>query len=645
MKKLDFIKFLSAGFIAAASALAQTIWDGTADVSWYNSSQSEFTITTAEQLAGLAKLINEGQSMLFQDKTFTLGADIMLNDTTDWKEWETAAPANPWTAIGTQTNYFRGAFDGAGFIVAGVYINNSDNNQGLFGFLFGNATLKNLGVVASYIKAGNNVGGLAGYSRQYTITNCYATGNVSGTVTNVGAGIGGLVGYNYNGIITNCYATGNVSGTVASSNIGAGIGGLAGYIDAENSKITNCYATGNVSGTNYVGGLVGSAGQNGSAITNCYATGNVSGTDYVGGLVGSKNIASAITNCYATGNVSGTGSNVGGFAGSAYPSQNPVPNCYYDSETSGQSDDNKGTPKTTAEMKTQETFVDWDFSAVWGIDGDIDGGYPYLYVPVGNISGVLTSAVYNETKPLSATVQPEKAYSKTVSWSVIGEGATISANNITFTKAGQVTIKATIANGLGAGSDYTQDFVINVAKINYDMSGITFANKTVTHDGAAQSITISGTLPSGVTVTYTGNGQTAVGAHTVTANFATTNENYNVPTSMTATLTIEAAQENSITPTKSGNGLGIIFEKNVVSYELKIVKVALPNGKDGKIISVVIYDNTGNVVFSGEGAKVWDLRNKSGRIVANGSYLVIVEAKSGDKSYWYSAKVGVNVKR
>ncbi|MCL1947078.1 MAG: hypothetical protein FWF51_08030 [Chitinivibrionia bacterium] len=96
-------------------------------------------------------------------------------------------------------------------------------------------------------------------------------------------------------------------------------------------------------------------------------------------------------------------------------------------------------------------------------------------------------------------------------------------------------------------------------------------------------------------------------------------------------------------PIKSGDGLGIIFEKSIVSDELKIVKIALPDGKERKITSVAIYDNTGNVVFSGEGAnaKLWNLRNKQGRIVANGSYLVIVEAKSGDKSYWYSAKIGV----
>jgi hypothetical protein len=53
------------------------IWNGKADTAWYNDSQTEFTITTPEQLAGLAKLVEGGND--FYDKTIKLGADIMLN--------------------------------------------------------------------------------------------------------------------------------------------------------------------------------------------------------------------------------------------------------------------------------------------------------------------------------------------------------------------------------------------------------------------------------------------------------------------------------------------------------------------------------------------------------------------------------------
>ena len=82
-------------------------------------------------------------------------------------------------------------------------------------------------------------------------------------------------------------------------------------------------------------------------ISNCYATGAVSGTFSTGGLVGSNNSAT-------------------------------ISNCFYDQETSGQSDTGNGDPKTTGEMKEQGTFTGWDFTGTWGMGGGINDGYPYL---------------------------------------------------------------------------------------------------------------------------------------------------------------------------------------------------------------------------------------------------------------------------
>jgi hypothetical protein len=49
---------------------------------------------------------------------------------------------------------------------------------------------------------------------------------------------------------------------------------------------------------------------------------------------------------------------------------------YWDTETSGLTTSAGGTGRTTAEMKQQSTFVDWDFDTVWQIDeGET---YPYL---------------------------------------------------------------------------------------------------------------------------------------------------------------------------------------------------------------------------------------------------------------------------
>ena len=76
-------------------------------------------------------------------------------------------------------------------------------------------------------------------------------------------------------------------------------------------------------------------------------------------------------------------------------------------------------------------------------------------------------------------------------------------------------------------------------KQDYDMSGITFEDKTVTYDGNEHEILIEGTLPEGVTVTYENNKLTEVGSVKATAIFSHNNPNYNEIPNMTATLTVE----------------------------------------------------------------------------------------------------------
>jgi cbb3-type cytochrome oxidase subunit 3 len=106
---------------------------------------------------------------------------------------------------------------------------------------------------------------------------------------------------------------------------------------------------------------------------------------------------------------------------------------------------------------------------------------------------------------------------------------------------------------------------LTVEKATYDMSGVSIANKTVTYNGEAHSIAIIGTLPNGVTVTYTGNGKTDAGVYTVVASFAG-DANYNAIADMTATLTIKA----------------VVFEDTEKDEETgkPVVKVESDNGFD-----------------------------------------------------------------
>lgn len=54
------------------------VWDKTADVSWFDGTKTEFLIETEEQLAGLAKLVNDGNE--FEGITIKLGNDMDLNN-------------------------------------------------------------------------------------------------------------------------------------------------------------------------------------------------------------------------------------------------------------------------------------------------------------------------------------------------------------------------------------------------------------------------------------------------------------------------------------------------------------------------------------------------------------------------------------
>ena len=227
-----------------------TGWDGSADDSWYyaNPTATQFTITTATQLAGLARLVNGGNTM--SGRTITLGSNIVLNNTANWQNWATSAPdtANSWTPIGdnsTTSSQFAGTFDGNGYVVSGIYINRTgtttiNSYQGLFGYISSGGTIKNIGITESYVRGYDYVGGLVGYFYSNTITNSYTTGNVSGRNY-----IGGMVGYNYSNGIRNSYATGSVTGT--GSNIGGLVGGNDNYASLDNIKMS--YYNSTTSGT------------------------------------------------------------------------------------------------------------------------------------------------------------------------------------------------------------------------------------------------------------------------------------------------------------------------------------------------------------------------------------------------------------
>ena len=175
-------------------------WDGSVDTSWYDANSTEFHITTAEQLAGMAELLEENMYS-FKDKTVYLEVDVNLQN----KPWNPIGNNFP-DQSGNSYNRLSGAiFNGNGHIIYNLLIDAStldpqgSANCGLFGFAE-NSSILNLGIEDG--KLINNVGGfedglLAGKLNDCNVSGCYATGTIEETGNTTC--VGGLIGQIYSG--------------------------------------------------------------------------------------------------------------------------------------------------------------------------------------------------------------------------------------------------------------------------------------------------------------------------------------------------------------------------------------------------------------------------------------------------------------
>ena len=181
----------------ATPSLANTsvAWDGSADTSWYNETDTEFTLTTAKQLAGLAELVDGGNT--FEGKLIVLTADIDLYAVGGNGERITFNP------IGENEQYFRGTFDGQGHTISNLYQSgwalgydwDHYGTIGLFSYLW-DATIKNLTIEnAECFVEGGNVGGIAGSAwGDCTFENIEIVNSTFATYNNRAAGIVGYTG-------------------------------------------------------------------------------------------------------------------------------------------------------------------------------------------------------------------------------------------------------------------------------------------------------------------------------------------------------------------------------------------------------------------------------------------------------------------
>jgi len=270
----------------------------TPDTKWYSNTEADtFWISTAEELAGLAQIVNGDDSVSgydFRGKTVMLVSDV---DVSPWGNYYydevTYEKVGGWPTIGRgPDNPFSGIFDGGGKTVSGVRIDNSNmSNVGLFGYVE-KGMVKNVGVENVHIAGNLRVGGVVGRLADGEVSDCYSTGYIGGT------GTGGVVGFiEDRGSVTRCYSTARIGGDYA--------GGVAGDIRG-GGRVTNCYSTGIVGHERYsvkdfspiyVGGVVGYILD--GTVANCYSTGLVLGHTDIGGVVGFVAEGGIVTGCAA----------------------------------------------------------------------------------------------------------------------------------------------------------------------------------------------------------------------------------------------------------------------------------------------------------------------------------------------------------
>ena len=214
-----------------------------------------------------------------------------------------------WTTVGTETEPFKGTFDGKGYTITGLNIPTSDNEyMGFIGMLDG-GTVKNVKFASVSVTGKNDVGTAVGrIINGGTVSGVQVlSGSVSGA-KRVGGVVGSIIA---DGSALNCTNAATVTGSVY--NVG-GIVGAAYYTEeGKQMYITNCANNGEVTSSSVgAGGIVGLSAANVSGNTN---TAPVKGTE-VGGIVGEQKSYGSVTNNTNSGAVTYTsGENTYGAGG------------------------------------------------------------------------------------------------------------------------------------------------------------------------------------------------------------------------------------------------------------------------------------------------------------------------------------------
>ena len=457
-------------------------WDGSADTSWYTSAPdaSEYHISTAEQLAGLAQLVNADPGTTnFAGKIFYLDNDIDLS-------------GHEWISIGTVLGgdypeySFCGVFDGQGHVISNLYshesyIEGADESHNLLrNALFGsvyNGEVKNLGVADAEIwidpkddsAAGKGI--LVDWMGKSKITNCWTSGSIySGT--KIEKNIGGIVGVTMQGCtISGCYSTATLTGNFTNSE---------GYYTEPNPADWPC---------DTIGGIVGARFDGNLTVTDCWFDGKIvvnSLQAAVGGIVGYADVAT-VNNCMVTTTDMGV-DNDGNTCWVAYALGGTVENCYWPNDTKyGPSPLAYGEGTAVTDFTSADVLAGLKNNAGVGVEWVAGIGYPTFVWDDNNILADYTAV---EAAIARATSLDNSLYTN---YSAVEDS--INAVDRTKSKAQQTEVDAmakAIEDAVSAlqykGADYTKvDAAIAKAnalnKDNYkDLTAVETAVKAVVRD-------------------------------------------------------------------------------------------------------------------------------------------------------------------
>ena len=388
---------LMAVFGSLPRAQAQTIWDGTADITWYDATQTSFDISTPEQLAGVAQLVNAGTTT-FNGKTLNLTADIWLNaDNDSTNNWVPIGGGSPTSESPETGNSFRGNFNGHGHTIYNLYCDKGNTfHAGLFCRIQNPCTIDSLVMVNPVLKSRGMMGCIAGFTRS-----------------------GGHI-YIRHCLVINARLEAPANGSPSNNNSACILGAAYDNTSGSNSYIQNCGATGTLTGY-YVAGICASGDH--SNLTNCYFAGTLN--DYASNHGGMTAWGGVLTNCYSY-------TNVPAAAGK------------------------DGVSKTSAEMQSDSMII--LLGDAFTIDPGVNNGYPVLSYMFGvqasndilcaGESVTLTSYGYDSyvwsNGQTSATFTDYPT--TTTTYSVTGTlGASTQSYEVTVTVYPQAVINTTVA--------------------------------------------------------------------------------------------------------------------------------------------------------------------------------------------------------